>query len=66
MTDRATARRQFENFLDTMEKYEGADSDEGRAAAEEKALAARAALNRETGIILLRQRRMAAAALAGC
>jgi hypothetical protein len=63
MIDLDTARRRFETFLDAMEKYAGANSDEARAEAEEKALAARAALDRETGILRLRQRRMAAQAL---
>jgi hypothetical protein len=63
MIDRDTARCRFDAFLDAMETYEGANSDEARAAAEVKALATRAALDRETGIIRLRQRRMAAEAL---
>jgi hypothetical protein len=49
MIDRDTARRRFEAFLDAMETYEGANSDEARAAAEDKVLAARAALDGETG-----------------
>jgi len=63
MIDRDTARRRFEAFLDAMEAYESANSDEARGAAEEKALAARGALDSETGITRLRQRRMAAEAL---
>jgi len=43
MIDRDTARRRFEAFLDAMEAYESANSDEARGAAEEKALAARGA-----------------------
>lgn len=63
MIDRDTARRRFEAFLDAMETYEGANSDEARAAAEDKVLAARAALDGETGIMRLRQRRMVAESL---
>jgi hypothetical protein len=49
MIDLATARRRFEAFLDAMDSYQAANSDEARNAAEGKALKARRGLDKETG-----------------